>query len=199
MNIFQTFTEKPWLHSDPASMATDNQLTGVSSRPMANSKSLPLTIFLIIISVFFSLFIITFLARSQYPDFQALAGDIWQPFYKPTLLWINSAYLFAASICMQVSLNSVKRESFKIATCAFVGAILFSLQFIIAQLLLWQQLNMLGFYLASNPANSYFYVFTALHGLHLSGGILVLILAGRDYLRHQSLSKFKSSLELCTR
>ena len=32
----------------------------------------------------------------------------------------------------------------------------------------------MGFYVDGNPANSYFYLLTALHGLHLCGGLLAL-------------------------
>ena len=32
----------------------------------------------------------------------------------------------------------------------------------------------MGFYIDSNPANSYFYLLTAVHGLHLMGGLMVL-------------------------
>ena len=46
-----------------------------------------------IVSVLFFLFIITFLSRSQYPDFEALAGAPWQPFTDPSRLWFNTALL----------------------------------------------------------------------------------------------------------
>ena len=44
--------------------------------------------------------------------------------------------------------------------------------FILGQLLVWQKLIGLGYYVAGNPANAYFYLFTALHGLHLIGGLI---------------------------
>jgi cytochrome c oxidase subunit III len=31
-----------------------------------------------------------------------------------------------------------------------------------------------GYFVASNPANSFFYVITAVHGLHLLGGLVAL-------------------------
>ena len=42
------------------------------------------------------------------------------------------------------------------------------------QLLGWQALSARGLFLASNPANSFYYVLTAGHGLHLLGGLLSL-------------------------
>ena len=46
-----------------------------------------------IVSVLFFLFIITFLSRSQYPDFEALAGSPGNPFTDPTRLWLNTVLL----------------------------------------------------------------------------------------------------------
>ena len=43
--------------------------------------------------------------------------------------------------------------------------------FLVGQLLAWQQLSAAGYFVASNPANSFFYLITAAHGLHLMGGL----------------------------
>jgi cytochrome c oxidase subunit 3 len=46
--------------------------------------------------------------------------------------------------------------------------------FVAGQLLAWRQLAGQGVFLATNPSSSFFYVLTALHALHLTGGILAL-------------------------
>ncbi|MGB6471892.1 MAG: cytochrome c oxidase subunit 3, partial [Candidatus Acidiferrales bacterium] len=43
--------------------------------------------------------------------------------------------------------------------------------FVLGQILAWRDLVHQGLFLATNPSCSFFYVFTALHGLHLLGGI----------------------------
>ena len=48
------------------------------------------------------------------------------------------------------------------------------LAFLACQVLGWQDLAARGLYLASNPANSFYYLLTAGHGLHLLGGIAVM-------------------------
>jgi cytochrome c oxidase subunit 3 len=45
------------------------------------------------------------------------------------------------------------------------------LLFVAGQYIAWRQLRVEGLYLASNPASSFFYVFTAGHILHLTGGL----------------------------
>ncbi|GAB3097278.1 cytochrome c oxidase subunit III [Aestuariicella hydrocarbonica] len=169
LNFFRTLQEKPWLQPDAVLPER------VMDRSDINPKKLPLIVFLGIVSVFFFLFLITFLARSQYPDFQALAGETWQPFYHPQQLWINTGLLLIACVALQVALMATRRQNIHTAQIALCLALLFTLQFGAAQLLLWRHLYKLGFYMASNPANSYFYLLTALHGLHLIGGLFVLV------------------------
>jgi len=63
--------------------------------------------------------------------------------------------------------------------------------------MLWRYLYDLGFYLTANPANSYFYLLTAVHAVHLVGGVGVLTLVAVDYFREGELSRLHCSLRLC--
>jgi cytochrome c oxidase subunit 3 len=166
--MFATLREKPWLDS-PQATASGGNSTEIMKKKIA------LRFFLAVVSVLFSLFIVTFLARSQFPDFESLAGQAWQPFTNATQLWINTGILVAASIAIQVALICAKRNAIAAANAALIVAVIFTTAFLFAQLLVWQQLTNLGYLVASNPANSYFYLFTAIHGLHLVGGLLVLV------------------------
>ena len=51
----------------------------------------------------------------------------------------------------------------------FIGFLAYS--FLIGQLIVWYQLMSTGHYATSNVANAFFYLFTAIHGLHIIGGI----------------------------
>ena len=78
-----------------------------------------------------------------------------------------------------------------------VGGVCTSL-FLLGQLAAWQQLNASGFFLTGNPANSFFYLLTALHGLHLLGGMWVW---GRTTVRlftGANAESVRLSIELCT-
>jgi len=58
--------------------------------------------------------------------------------------------------------------------------------FLIGQVVAWRQLVGEGIYLASNPASSFFYIFTGAHALHLLGGVgALLYVAWRDFERAQ--------------
>ena len=70
--------------------------------------------------------------------------------------------------------------------------------FLTGQLYVWQQLVDLGYYANTNTANAFFYLLTALHGLHLLGG---LVAWGRSVFRMRrgsSATDLRLSVELCT-
>jgi cytochrome c oxidase subunit 3 len=52
--------------------------------------------------------------------------------------------------------------------------------------------------LSSNPANSFFYVLTALHGLHLLGGMLVWGRTTTRVLSGADAESVRLSVELCS-
>ena len=70
--------------------------------------------------------------------------------------------------------------------------------FMIAQMDLWLHLQSMGYYINSNPANSYFYLLTAVHGLHLIGGLLVLANVVFRVWYDEALASLAGPLQLCT-
>jgi cytochrome c oxidase subunit 3 len=52
--------------------------------------------------------------------------------------------------------------------------LLLGLLFIAGQLFAWRELAAQGLYLATTPNSGFFYVLTALHALHLLGGVVAL-------------------------
>ena len=43
--------------------------------------------------------------------------------------------------------------------------------FLAGQLWAWRQMDAAGYFVAANPAYAFFYLLTAVHGLHLLGGL----------------------------
>lgn len=167
MSLFSTLREKPW---EPQAALAGHPGT---LDPLATART-ALRFIMVIIGVLFFLFIITFLSRSQYPDFQSLAGQPWQPFTDTGRLWFNTGLLVASSLAMHWALLSARRDKLNHAVLGVSLGVCFAIGFLLAQLDLWQRLMAMGYYVNSNPANSYFYLLTAVHGLHLLGGMMVL-------------------------
>jgi cytochrome c oxidase subunit 3 len=150
------------------------------------------------VGVLFFLFIITFLSRSQYPDFEALAGAPWQPFTDTSRLWFNTALLAFASLAMHMGLIGTRKGKLNIAVIGISAGVCFTVLFLLAQFDLWLHLQSMGFYVNSNPANSYFYLLTAVHGLHMIGGIIVLSNVVFRVWYDNDPESLGSTLKLCT-
>ncbi len=118
---------------------------------------------------------------------QSAAPD-WRHFELPPILYFNTLILLMSSL----TLESARR---RIATAAARGALLappgprlaglyltltLGLLFVVGQVAAWRRLAIQGLFMATSPSSAFFYVFTALHGLHLLGG-----LGGLLYVLHR--------------
>jgi len=105
---------------------------------------------------------------------RSASGNDWQPIAMPKVLWLSTALIVISSVTMEVSRRSLKHQRDAGYGRWLLITTALGLAFLTTQLLAWRQLARQGAYLASNPYNSFFYLFTAAHGLHLCGGILAL-------------------------
>ena len=98
----------------------------------------------------------------------------WKPFALPFQVWVSTVLIFASSVTYQISKNALfaenqtKSKKWLLATTVLGG------MFISSQILAWFDLVQRGVYMASNPYAGFFYILTAVHALHVLGGILVL-------------------------
>ena len=90
---------------------------------------------------------------------------------KPNLLWLNTLILlFVAYFFNRISSDLKKDKSEKIKSNLLLIGFL-SYFFLFGQIFFWFQLMESGNYVSTNNYFSSFYIFTALHGLHLLGGL----------------------------
>jgi len=120
---------------------------------------------------------------------QDTLGD-WAHFTLPPILFVNTLLLLASSVTIALGLRQMKAGAAAgPATFASRGGrwlavtLALGLLFVAGQLLAWRSLAAQGLYLATTPGSSFFYVFTALHALHLLGGIAALVYVIRLVLR----------------
>ena len=193
MNPWEHLMEKPWMVSTNA----DTMTLPSANVTATNAARTALGFLLAVISVVFFLLILTLLSRSQFPDFEALAGAPWQPLTDARALWINTFFLAAASITLQYSSwQSRSQVRIKTKLSLFLAAI-FTCAFIFGQFWLWQRLVDLGYFVASNPANSYFFLLTGAHAAHLVGGLIALFYVALP--RQLGSETANVSIRLCTR
>ena len=128
-------------------------------------------------------------------------SDEWQPLSDPGQLWFNTVLLALGSVCLQwARVVSRRVESVNLHSNVVIGFSLggfFAIAFILGQLWLWKQFVDWGYFLSSNPANSFFYLLTGLHGLHLLGGLIAWSRTAFKLWRGRYPENIKSSVELC--
>ena len=93
----------------------------------------------------------------------------WLHFRLPPILYVNTLVLLASSATLERSRTRRATAMPWLAVTLGLG-----LLFVLGQVLAWRNLAAQGLFLATSPSSAFFYVFTALHGAHLLGGVAAL-------------------------
>ena len=184
MSLLKKVTNKPWERK-----GIIGPLRPVGAFPVEPEK-VALSFFLVVVGVIFSLFAVSYFIRMELPD--------WTPLAEPSLLWVNTCMLIISSVMFQWARNILNRGETANLRFSLIGGGLFAIIFIASQLYVWQGLQNSGLYLASNPANSFYYLMTGLHGIHLLGGLWVWSKTAIKLLSGAEPKEVKLSVELCT-
>jgi cytochrome c oxidase subunit III len=178
----QSINVQPWV----AQGSIRDVHEGALSRPPAKTA---LWIFLAVVSSLFALFISAYAMRMHLGD--------WSPLPKPQLLWWNTGLLAVTSVAMQWTVVAARRgDTDGVRTGLIAGGIL-TFAFLVGQLAVWQQLNDAGYFLTTNPANGFFYLLTAVHGLHVIGGLVAWGRTTSKVWHGMEVANVRLSVELC--
>lgn len=184
MSLFSRLTEKSWETPGAVAYAEPGDY-----RPSAEKVGL-LTYFCVAL-VLFSLITASYLMRMTHGAVEGLPHD-WRSIPRPALLWVNTAVLILASLVWEAARHAARNGHKKrMRDWLFAGGALGFL-FLAGQLIVWRQLHDAGYFLAgpslclsdwsgidqpalhfvsSNPAIGFFFLITAIHGLHIAGGL----------------------------
>lgn len=175
---------KPWLEEGLAV-----ELPGSGAGPVSTAK-IGLGVFLAVVGALFALLVSAYLMRRDMVDWRALPT--------PSLLWVNTGALILSSVALQWALNSARRDDIDGVKAGLLGSGVSALVFLAGQLLAWRQLSDEGYFLTNNPANAFFYLITALHALHLLGGLVALARTGARAWGDVEAQDVRLNVELCT-
>ena len=161
LNIFKLLSQKPW---ESSQAAIDNEHDG---KTLGLSKTnLGVRTVMVVSTVIFSLFVVSYSDRMLVHD--------WKSLSEPWLLWINTIILIFTSLVFHKTKVLSEQKKFEKAKNGLLLVGFLTFAFITGQLLVWQYYVNLGQYASTNPANAFFYLFTALHGLHNIGWFIFL-------------------------
>ena len=180
----QTLNVKPWVSQ--RSVAT---VDGDSAFQLPTVK-VGLWVFLAVATSLFALLISAYHMRMMEAD--------WTRLPLPKVLWLNTAVLILSSLAMHWTLAAARRGQIDGVRTGLIAAGIFAFSFLAGQLWAWQQMDASGYFLTANPAYSFFYLLTAVHGLHLLGGLWVWGRTTVKVLRGAEVAKVRLSVELCT-
>lgn len=144
-----------------------------------------------------------YIVRRGLPTFDDQTGTYtrdWIPVQLPlALLLINTALLGASSLTAELARRQITRQAALAPVRSIPGVslgqesgfpwlsltVILGLGFLTGQWLAWRELADRGFYLATSASSSFVYLLTATHGVHLLGGVLVLLYSAAVSLLHR--------------
>lgn len=182
--VRKTLNTAPWVEQRTVDM------TGRDGALALLPVQVGLGVFLAVATSFFALLITAYHMRMMEAD--------WTTLDLPRVLWLNSAVLVLASVAMQWTLVAARRGQVDAVRKGLAASGVFSFAFLAGQVWAWQQLNASGQFNASNPAYAFFLLLTAVHGIHLLGGLAVWARATLRAARGADFAKVRLSVELCT-
>ena len=179
--LFGTLTQKPWEENQ---VAIDSTHSGQTFN-LSNQMSAVIIIFGVSTAIFSLIF--TGYLYSLPPEQDTTF------ILKTALVWINTIILILVTFFFnKISSDLKKNLTDKIRkNLIYVGGL--SYLFLFLQLTLWYQLMKTGNFVDTNTYFSSFYIFTALHGIHLLGGLFfwgkvcsrIFKLNEKDYVKEE--------------
>jgi cytochrome c oxidase subunit 3 len=130
---------------------------------------------------------------------QGGASD-WHHLALPRILFPNTLVLLASGVTLEFARRRIaafmagprllgEKPALWLYVTMFLGLV-----FVAGQYVAWLQLRAEGLYLATNPNSSFFYLLTAIHALHVMGGMVgltyVMVKLNRLTLRRTTLASF---------
>jgi cytochrome c oxidase subunit 3 len=167
--LIRRLQERPW--TEIGVIAGSQDRGGRTS----SAPKVGLWIFLGVVTSLFTIFIGAYFMRMDMSHGGVAAEQLngWVPVNEPSLLWLNTLLLVAASIAIQLAHSHAARTGLAEMRRYFNAAGILTMLFLIGQAYAWKLLYDTGAYGVDSPAFSFLVLLTAVHGLHLIGGLYV--------------------------
>jgi cytochrome c oxidase subunit 3 len=196
--LIRRLQEKPWTQH--------GVLEGSQDGLTSSAPKVGLWVFLGVVTSVFLVFIGAYFMRADTSHGGISAGMMqgWVPLEEPGILWINTGALILASIAIQLAHGFSSSAPGRIRMRRYFNtAGLLTMAFLIGQVFAWRELYVTGEFRASSPAFAFFVLLTAVHGLHLVGGLVVWsrtaakIGRGLEKAELHEIAALRQSIALC--
>lgn len=125
----------------------------------------------------------------------------WLEFDLPTVLLLNTAVIMLSSVTMQLAQNAAKHNSMGRLRLMLLLTLGLGIAFLAGQWYGWADLVQNNIYFGgtgSNPAGSFIYVLTGVHGFHLVTGLIFIGIVWMNSLKYKVHSKNMLRIQLCS-
>jgi cytochrome c oxidase subunit 3 len=180
--FLQSINVRPW----QAQVAVHDMSANVASWPAARTA---LWVFLAVATSLFVLFVSAYAMRLTVAD--------WTPLPRPRVLMLNTVLLVCASVAMHRTVRAARRNDSDGVRRGLGVSGLLTTGFLAGQLFVWKQMHDAGFLMTTSAAAGFFYLLTAVHGLHVLGGLVAWARAATRAWRGAMPAKVRPSVELC--
>ena len=152
-------------------------------------KKFALWLFMVTVVMLFAAFTSAYIVRQS-------EGN-WLQFELPAAFWITSGIIILSSLTMHWAYLSAKKDNLDTVKLAMGITTVLGIAFLVGQFMAWEELVKENVYFVGNPAGSFVYVFTGLHGVHLIGGVVFLLIVLIQTFRYKVHAKNLDQIEMC--
>jgi len=171
-------------------MATEIRIVEEANKPLAmHPKKFALWIFIASVLMIFAALTSAYIVRQ--------ADGNWMMFDLPDSFWITSAIILVSSGTMHWAYWAAKKDNLAVTKIAISITSALGLAFLIGQYVAWGDLVERNVYFVGNPSGSFVYVLSGLHGLHIVGGVIFLLVVLVATFRFKVHSKSLDQIEMC--
>jgi cytochrome c oxidase subunit III len=157
------------------------------SRPSPNRYSTAIILGIVSILMFFMALTSAFIVL------RGASAVPWVPVRLPSIVWVNSVVLLASSATLELARRRLASANALAFRKLWLLTTSLGVLFLVGQLIAWRQLVARGIYVATTQASSFFYIFTAAHGLHLLGGVTALLYVAVRNFDKANLTRSKAA------
>ena len=153
-------------------------------------KKFALWLFMVTVVMLFAAWTSAYIVRQ--------AEGNWLDYDLPEIFWLTSGIVVLSSITLQWAYFSAKKDNFVQLRLGMVLTVILGITFLIGQWYSWIALVDRDVFFVGNPAGSFLYVLTGMHGLHLISGLIFLIIVLISSFQFKVHSKAMVPMEMLT-
>lgn len=146
----------------------DQQLAAATNRNKIHPLKLALWVALASIIMMFTALTSAYIVRQ--------AGGNWLEFSLPNIFYWNTLVIVVSSLTLHGAYLSFKKGRESAYKSLMIATLILGIAFLWLQYLGWLDLTAAGVPLKTNPSGDFVYTISGLHGLHVVGGITVLLI-----------------------